>query len=116
MSAPLEQAIQNRLREVAIMHHFPECRQWFVGGDEDWSTLQIPFVDDAIEYVRRVAFIALWFTRPIIDALDVVSVPYAPVVALVASESLLFVVSFVASLGPVRRAAQADPLEIIRAI
>jgi ABC-type antimicrobial peptide transport system permease subunit len=62
------------------------------------------------------AFIALWFTRPIIDGLDVVSVPYAPVVALVASESLLFVVSFVASLGPVRRAAQADPLEIIRAI
>jgi ABC-type antimicrobial peptide transport system permease subunit len=62
------------------------------------------------------AFIALWFTRPIIDGLDVVSVPYAPVIALVASESLLFVVSFVASLGPVRRAAQADPLEIIRAI
>jgi hypothetical protein len=62
------------------------------------------------------AFIALWFTRPIIDGLDVISVSYAPAIALMAAESVLFVVAFVASLGPLRRAAQADPLEIIRAI
>ena len=61
------------------------------------------------------AFVALWFTRPIIDGLDTVSVSYAPVVALVASESVLFLVAFVAALALVRRAAQADPLEIIRA-
>ena len=106
----LAYTVTRRLREFAVRIALGARRR---------DVIRLVIHDAAVTALAGVgigAFIALWFTRPIIDSLDVVSVSYAPVVALVASESLLFVVAFVASLGPVRRAAQADPLEVIRAI
>ena len=52
--APLEEAIQDRLGEVAIMHYLAQGRQRFVRRQQNRPTLEIPFVDDAIEHVRRV--------------------------------------------------------------
>jgi len=106
----LAYTVTRRLREFAVRIALGARRR---------DVIRLVIHDAAVTALAGVgigAFVALWFTRPIIDSLDVVSVSYAPVVALVASESLLFVVAFVASLGPVRRAAQADPLEVIRAI
>jgi len=106
----LAYTVTRRLREFAVRVALGARRR---------DVIRLVVHDAAVTALAGIgigAFVALWFTRPIIDSLDVVSVPYAPVVALVASESLLFVVAFVASLGPVRRAAQADPLEVIRAI
>jgi excisionase family DNA binding protein len=59
------------------------------------------------------AFLALWITRSIID--DLSGFPYAAVIALVAAESILLAAAILASLGPVRRAATADPVEVLRA-
>jgi predicted permease len=60
------------------------------------------------------AFLALWTTRTISEGLP--AVPYADVIALVAAEAVLFGAAVLASLGPVRQAAKADPIEILRAI
>lgn len=54
MHAPLEQAIQNRLRQIAIMHHVAQGRQRFVRGEQDRPALEVAFVDDAIEDIRRI--------------------------------------------------------------
>jgi putative ABC transport system permease protein len=106
----LAYTVTRRLREFAVRVALGARRR---------DVMRLVVHDAAVTALAGVgigAFVALWFTRPIIDSLDVVSVPYAPVLALVASEALLFVVAFVASLGPLRRAAQADPLDVIRAI
>jgi ABC-type antimicrobial peptide transport system permease subunit len=59
------------------------------------------------------AFVALWLTRPIIDG--IAEVPYAPAIALIGGELVLFAAAFVAALGPLRQAANADPVEVLRA-
>lgn len=60
------------------------------------------------------AFIALGLTRFISDMLY--TVPHAEVVALVAAELALVVVGVAAALGPVRRALESDPADVLRAI
>jgi putative ABC transport system permease protein len=60
------------------------------------------------------AFVALFVTRTVSDSVG--TIPYADVTALVAAEAALFLVALAASLGPVRRAAAANPVEILRAI
>lgn len=55
-------------------------------------------------------------SKQLLDGLHIKSVSYTPALSLLASESLLFLVAFVASLEPRRRASKTDPLETIRAI
>jgi ABC-type antimicrobial peptide transport system permease subunit len=59
------------------------------------------------------AFLALWVTRSVSDSIGMI--PYADVTALLAAELMLFLVAVVASIGPVRRAASANPVEVLRA-
>ena len=106
----LAYTVTRRLRELAVRIALGARRR---------DVVRLVVHDAAVMALAGIgigAFIALWFTGPIMDGLGTSTISYAPVVALVASESLLFAGAFVASLGPVRRAAQADPLEIIRAI
>jgi ABC-type antimicrobial peptide transport system permease subunit len=58
------------------------------------------------------AFIALWVTRSLIENN---AFTYAAPIALVSAECVLFAVAVIAALGPVRRAARADPVEVLRA-
>ena len=60
------------------------------------------------------AFVALYVTRALMEA--VAAIDYAHATALVAPEAILFAVACFAALGPVRQAAKADPIEILRAI
>jgi putative ABC transport system permease protein len=60
------------------------------------------------------AFVALWVTRSVSDYAG--KIAYGEAIALIAAEAVLFLVALLASLGPVRRAAKADPVEILRAI
>jgi putative ABC transport system permease protein len=60
------------------------------------------------------AFLALYITRSLSDMLA--NFQYADAIALVAAEAVLLLGATVAALGPVRRAATADPIEILRAI
>ena len=59
------------------------------------------------------AFFALRVTRMIADAMS--GMPYATVIALVFAELVLFAAATLAALGPVRQAASANPVEILRA-
>lgn len=59
------------------------------------------------------AFLAMWLAR-VLDSM-LYSVFYTDVVVLVMTEGLLLTVALVACLVPARRAARADPLEILRA-
>jgi putative ABC transport system permease protein len=105
----LAYTVTRRLREFAVRIALGARRR---------DVMHLVVHDAAVTALAGVgigAFVALWFTKPIIEGLDVISMSYAPVLSLVGSESVLFVVAFVASLGPLRRAAQADPLEILRA-
>jgi hypothetical protein len=61
------------------------------------------------------AFVALKITRTVSDYTGSLP-PYSHALALIAAELVLLVVAFVAALEPVRRAAGADPVEILRAI
>ena len=60
------------------------------------------------------AFVALYVTRSISDYAAYLP-SYAHVVALVSAEAVLFLVAATASFAPVRRAAKADPVEVLRA-
>jgi hypothetical protein len=59
------------------------------------------------------AFVALWLTRTISETLFAPGLPDA--LALVAAETALLLVALAACLGPVRQAARADPMSILRA-
>ena len=59
------------------------------------------------------AFLAMWLAR-VLDSM-LYSVFYTDVVVLAMTEGLLLTVALVACLVPARRAARADPLEILRA-
>ena len=52
--AALEEAVEDRIREVRIMEHVSERGQGLVGADEDGTTSQVALVDDEIEHVGRV--------------------------------------------------------------
>lgn len=54
MHASLEESIQDGLGQVAIMHDITQCRQRFVGREQNGPATQIAFIDDSIEHVRRV--------------------------------------------------------------
>ena len=59
------------------------------------------------------AFLALYVTRRLSEALA--NIQYADAIALVVAEAVLLLGATVAALGPVRQAAKADPIEILRA-
>jgi hypothetical protein len=106
----LAYTVTRRLREFAVRVALGARRR---------DVMRLVLHDAAVTALAGVgigAFFALRFTWPIVDGLGATNISYAPVLALVASELVLLGVAFVAALGPVRRAAQADPLEIIRAI
>ena len=54
VGAALEQTIEDRLREVAIMHHIAKRRQRFVRREQNRPPLQVPFIDHAIEDIGGV--------------------------------------------------------------
>ena len=60
------------------------------------------------------AFVALWVSRGVTGAFE--SFPFAEARALLAAEAILFLIAILAALGPVRHAANADPVDVLRAI
>jgi len=103
----LAYTVSRRLREFAVRIALGARRR---------DVARLVLHDAAVTALAGVgvgAFFALWITRAIADTIPL---SYATVVALVAAEAVLFAVATVASLGPVRRAAKADPVEILRAI
>ena len=54
MRAPLEQAIQDRLGQVAIMEHIAKRRQRLIRRQQHRTVFEVALVDHAIEYIRRV--------------------------------------------------------------
>jgi predicted permease len=103
----LAYTVGRRLREFAVRIALGARRR---------DVMRLVLHDAAVTALGGVgigAFIALAVTRSIVEGIG--AFPYAAAIALVASELVLFGVAFIASLGPVRRAAQASPTEILRA-
>jgi predicted permease len=103
----LAYTVSRRLREFAVRIALGARRR---------DVIRLVLHDAAVTALAGVgigAFFALWITRSIID--DLTGFPYAAVIALVTAESILLAAAFLASLGPVRRAATADPVEVLRA-
>ena len=104
----LAYTVSRRLREFAVRVALGARRR---------DVARIVVHDAAVTALAGVgigAFLALWTTRTITDGMA--SMPYAEVIALVAAETVLFGAAVLACLGPVRQAAKADPVEILRAI
>jgi ABC-type antimicrobial peptide transport system permease subunit len=102
----LAYTVSRRLREFAVRIALGARRR---------DVIRLVLHDAAVTALGGVgigAFVALWLTRPIMEGMALVE--YGPAYALVGAELLLFGVAFVASLGPVRQAAQADPVEVLR--
>ena len=103
----LAYTVSRRLREFAVRVALGARRR---------DVARIVVHDAAVTALAGVgigAFVALRVTRAIADAMS--GLPYATVVALVAAELVLFAAATVAALGPVRQAASANPVEILRA-
>jgi len=103
----LAYAVSRRLREFAVRVALGARRR---------DVARLVVHDAAVTALAGVAigaFVALYVTRALMD--QVVMIDYAHAIALIAAEAILFVVAFVAALGPVRQAAKADPIEILRA-
>jgi predicted permease len=104
----LAYAVSRRLREFAVRIALGARRR---------DVARLVTHDAAVTALAGVAigaFVALYVTRALME--QVVMIDYAHAIALVAAEAILFAVAFVAALGPVRQAAKADPIEILRAI
>ena len=104
----LAYTVSRRLREFAVRIALGARRR---------DVARIVVHDAAVTALAGVgigAFVALRATRMIADAMS--SMPYATVIALVGAELVLFAAAAFAALGPIRRAARADPVEILRAI
>jgi predicted permease len=102
----LAYTVSRRLREFAVRIALGARRR---------DVIRLVLHDAAVTALAGVgigAFVALWLTRPIVDGMAFVE--YGAAYALVGAELLLFAVAFIASLGPVRQAAQADPVEVLR--
>lgn len=103
----LAYTVSRRLREFAVRVALGARRR---------DVVRIVVHDAAVTALAGVgigAFIALSVTRAIAAAMS--GLPYATVVALVLAEAVLFAAAALAALGPVRQAATADPVEILRA-
>src|SRR3954462_482582 len=99
--------VSRRLREFAVRVALGARRR---------DVVRIVVHDAAVTALAGVgigAFIALSVTRAIAAAMS--GLPYATVIALVLAEAVLFAAATLAALGPVRQAASADPVEILRA-
>jgi putative ABC transport system permease protein len=104
----LAYAVSRRLREFAVRIALGARRR---------DVARLVVHDAAVTALGGVAigaFVALYVTRALMD--EVAMIDYAYAIALVGAEAILFAVAFVAALGPVRQAAKADPIEILRAI
>ena len=103
----LAYTVSRRLREFAVRIALGARRR---------DVARIVIHDAAVTALAGVgigAFFALRVTRMIADAMS--SMPYATVIALVLAELVLFGAATLAALGPVRQAASANPVEILRA-
>ena len=103
----LAYAVSRRLREFAVRVALGARRR---------DVARIVVHDAAVTALAGVgigAFVALRVSRAIADAMS--GLPYATVIALVGAEAVLFAAATLAALGPVRQAASADPVEILRA-
>lgn len=86
-------------------------------GARAWDVARLVVHDAAVTALGGVgigAFVALWVSRSVTTSFE--SLPFAEVRALIVAEAILFLVAIVAALGPVRHAAKADPVEVLRAI
>jgi predicted permease len=103
----LAYTVSRRLREFAVRIALGARRR---------DVIRLVLHDAAVTALAGVgigAFFALWITRSLID--DLTGFPYAAVISLITAESILLAAALLASLGPVRRAATADPVEVLRA-
>jgi putative ABC transport system permease protein len=104
----LAYTVSRRLREFAVRIALGARRR---------DVMRIVIHDAAVMALAGVgigAFVALRVAHPIIvDMLG--ATPYAPAIALVAGELVLFTVTFIVALAPLRQAASADPVEVLRA-
>jgi putative ABC transport system permease protein len=103
----LAYTVSRRLREFAVRVALGARRR---------DVARIVVHDAAVTALAGVgigAFIALSVTRAIAAAMS--GLPYATVIALVLAELVLFAAATLAALGPVRQAASANPVEILRA-
>ena len=103
----LSYAVRRRLREFAVR---------IALGAPDRAILRIVLREIAVTVLAGIgigAFGALWLSRAVADMVD--TVPHVYVAALLIAEFVLFAVSALAALGPVRQAMRADPVEILRA-
>jgi len=103
----LAYAVSRRLREFAVRIALGARRR---------DVARLVVHDAAVTALAGVAigaFVALYVTRALMD--DVVMIDYAHAIALIVAEIILFAVAFIAAIGPVRQAAKADPVEILRA-
>ena len=103
----LAYTVSRRLREFAVRVALGARRR---------DVARIVVHDAAVTALAGVgtgAFIALSVTRAIAAAMS--GMPYATVIALVLAELVLFGAATLAALGPVRQAASANPVEILRA-
>lgn len=104
----LAYTVNRRLREFAVRVALGARRR---------DVARIVVHDAAVTALAGVgigAFLALRATRMIAEAMS--GMPYATVIALVGAELVLFAAAALAALGPIRRAASADPVEILRVI
>jgi ABC-type antimicrobial peptide transport system permease subunit len=104
----LAYAVSRRLREFAVRIALGARRR---------DVARLVTHDAAVTALMGVAmgaFVALYVTRALME--QVMMIDYAYAIALLVAEMILFLVAFLAALGPVRQAAKADPIEILRAI
>ncbi len=107
MYGVLAYAVSRRMREFAVR---------IAIGARKTDMVRIVLHDTAVTALAGIglgAFIALAATHGLTDSMF--TVHYELAIALVAAELLLLAVAVLACLGPVRQAARADPVEILRA-
>jgi putative ABC transport system permease protein len=105
----LAYTVSRRLREFAVR---------IALGARRGDVMRLVVHDAAVTALAGIgigAFIALKVTRTVSDYTGALP-PYSHALALVAGEAVLLLVALIACLEPVRRAANANPVEILRAI
>ncbi|HVX40233.1 MAG TPA: ABC transporter permease [Gemmatimonadaceae bacterium] len=103
----LAYAVARRLREYAIRVAL---------GAQSSDVAHLVLHDTSVTVLAGIglgAFLGLWGTHAVADALF--NVHYEFAIALLSAEVLLVLAGAVACVGPLRRATEADPVEILRA-
>ena len=103
----LAYSVRRRLREYAVR---------IALGARSADVVRLVMHDVAVTALAGIgigAFIALWLTHQLSDAVH--SVAYADAIALVCAELVLLLVAAASCLGPLRQATSADPVEVLRA-